>query len=93
MAFREMVISVGLVAAASPVAASTYQVAPTLPAPPGTPDTLYCMRVEPMTGSRIESVKCWTRQEWADNEVDVDVDWAEEGVAIIVDGVTRPAAG
>ena len=92
MAFREMVIAIGVVAAASPVAAGTYQADPALRAPPGTPDTLYCMRVE-FTGTRVERVKCWTRQEWADNEVDVDEDWAQEGVAVIVDGVRRPAAG
>lgn len=51
-------------------------------APPGTPDTRYCMRVEPVTGSRIERVRCWTRDEWADQGVDVDLDWAEEGVRV-----------
>ncbi len=62
-------------------------------APNGTPDTLYCMRIEPILGSRLEEVKCWTREQWADNEVDVDEDWAEEGVAIIQDGLWRPARG
>jgi uncharacterized protein YjhX (UPF0386 family) len=41
------------------------------------------MRIEAITGSRIEELKCWTRAEWADRGVDVDVDWAKEGVRTI----------
>lgn len=43
----------------------------------------YCMRVEAFTGSRIEEVKCWTRQEWAEQGVDLDKDWPKEGIRII----------
>lgn len=52
-------------------------------APQGSDTSLYCLRVEPETGSRIETVQCWTRSEWADAEVDVDADWAENGVRVI----------
>ena len=31
------------------------------------------MRIEAITGSRIEELKCWTREEWAEQGVDVDV--------------------
>jgi hypothetical protein len=62
------------VAATAPAAAQ---------APQGSEMSLYCLRVEPETGSRIESVQCWTRAEWADAEVDVDADWAENGVRVI----------
>jgi uncharacterized protein YjhX (UPF0386 family) len=41
------------------------------------------MRIEAVTGTRLETVKCWTREEWADQGVDVDVDWPKEGVAVI----------
>jgi uncharacterized protein YjhX (UPF0386 family) len=41
------------------------------------------MRIEAMTGSRIEEVRCWTRAEWAEQEVDVDKDWPKEGVRVI----------
>jgi uncharacterized protein YjhX (UPF0386 family) len=41
------------------------------------------MRIEAVTGSRIEEVRCWTRAEWAENGVDVDKDWAEEGVRVL----------
>ena len=53
------------------------------PAPAGTPDTQYCMRIEAPTGSRAERVMCWTRWEWADQGVDVDRDWPKEGVAVL----------
>lgn len=49
----------------------------------GTADTKYCMRVEPVTGSRLERVRCWTRAKWAEQGVDVDRDWATEGVRTI----------
>lgn len=52
-------------------------------APAGTAATRYCMKVEPVTGSRIERVRCWTRAEWADQGVDVDRDWSAEGVRTI----------
>jgi hypothetical protein len=51
--------------------------------PAGTPETKYCMRIEAITGSRLEELKCWTREEWAEREVDVDLEWAREGVRTI----------
>ena len=52
-------------------------------APAGTSETRYCMRVEALTGSRIEAVRCWTRAEWAQQGVDIDQDWPREGVRTI----------
>ena len=51
-------------------------------APPGTPHTRYCLRVEPITGSNIPGIACLTREEWAEGHVDVDKVWAEDGVGI-----------
>jgi hypothetical protein len=52
-------------------------------APPGTPDTRYCLRVDPITGSRMETIQCRTREDWAALEVDVDQEWADNGVRVI----------
>lgn len=52
-------------------------------APPGTPTTRYCLRVDPSTGSRIETIQCRTREDWADLDVDVDQEWAANGVRVI----------
>ena len=52
-------------------------------APPAPENALYCLKMEPITGTRIGSVLCWTRQEWADNDVDLDKAWAEDGVEVI----------
>lgn len=52
-------------------------------APAGSETTRYCMRVEAATGSRIEKVVCWTRAQWSEQGVDVDRDWAREGVRTI----------
>jgi uncharacterized protein YjhX (UPF0386 family) len=41
------------------------------------------MRIEAQTGTRIELVECWTRDFWAEQGVDVDQDWAENGVGVI----------
>ena len=52
-------------------------------APPGGPNTRYCLRVDPGIGSRIETIQCMTREEWADLDVNVDADWAQNGVRVI----------
>ena len=88
MALKEMAFALGLIAAAAPVSAAKHE-EPVAGAPAAGPNAEYCMRIEAITGSRIEKVRCWTRQEWADRGVDVDKDWAKEGVAIIEDGVRR----
>ena len=74
----QLVLLLGLAGIAFPAAAR-----PSMPAPAGTPTTLYCMRIEAVTGTRLETVKCWTRDEWAEQGVDVDKDWPKEGVAVI----------
>jgi hypothetical protein len=53
------------------------------PSPSDSADARYCLRVEPVTGSLLETVRCWTRAEWDEQGVDVDKEWAKEGVAII----------
>ena len=83
MALRKLAFALGLVVAASPVPATVQDPAtPTAP-PAGTFATRYCMHIEAITGSRLEEVTCWTRQEWAEHGVDVDKDWPREGVRTI----------
>ena len=82
MAYKALLAVVSLIAAASQVSATTPEPIPA-DAPAGTPQTEYCMHVEPVTGSRIEAVRCWTRAEWAEQGVDVDKDWPREGVRVI----------
>ena len=82
MAKKGLVVAFSMIAAAS--AASATTTLPTPPeAPPGTATTRYCMRTEAITGSRMETVQCWTREEWAVQEVNVDQDWPKEGVRVI----------
>ena len=56
---------------------------PANPAPPGTPETRYCLRVDPLIGSKIPTIECLTRYEWSMLEIDVDQEWAENGVRVI----------
>ena len=81
MAHTALLLAFGLVTA-SP-ASATVQDTQWAGAPEWTSETKYCMRIEAITGSRIEEVKCWTRAEWAERGVDVDVDWAREGVRTV----------
>jgi hypothetical protein len=83
MAYKQMLIALGLIAASSPASASTREPPPPGPAPTDSADTRYCLRIEAIIGSRIEEVRCWTRGEWAEQEVDVDQEWDKEGVAVI----------
>ena len=83
MAHKTLVVMFSVIAASSPALASVQDPAPVATAPVGTPDTKYCMHIEAITGTRIEEVKCWTREEWAAQGVDVDKDWPKEGVRTI----------
>ena len=82
MAHKALLIALGMIASAPPVSAAIHDPAST-GAPAGTAETKYCMYIEAITGSRLEELKCWTRAEWAENGVDVDKDWAKEGVRTI----------
>ena len=91
MAYKQLLVAVTMIAAASPSAAS--QTPPGGAAPVAGPDARYCLRIEAITGTRLEEVKCWTRLEWAEHEVDLDKEWAREGVGTIEGGVRRPVEG
>ena len=64
---------------ASLQAPSASQV-PTTPAPPGGPETRYCLRVDPAPDSLVATIQCRTRDDWASLDVDVDQEWAQNGV-------------
>jgi hypothetical protein len=76
---HELLVALSLIAAQPPQASTM----PAAPAPPGTPETRYCLRVDPLIGSRIETIQCKTRDEWAALQLDVDQEWAENGVRVI----------
>lgn len=82
MALKILAVAFSLIAVASPISAIQPEPPPPTVAPPGGLDTRYCMRVE-LTGTRIDPVKCWTREKWADQGVDVDKEWPREGVRVI----------
>lgn len=81
MPSRKLCLALGLFAAATPLASAIAE-RPSI-APAGTTETRYCMRIQAMTGSRIETTRCWTRDQWAEQGVDVDKDWPSEGVRVI----------
>ncbi|MES2001222.1 MAG: hypothetical protein V4444_02770 [Pseudomonadota bacterium] len=83
MAWREVAIALIMVAGAMPVAASQSLESPPQGAPEAPSDARYCLWVEAATGTRLETIQCWTRAEWAEMEVDVDQEWAQEGVRVI----------
>jgi len=87
MAHLKLIAALSLIVPASPLVAQP-DMEPIVPvttatAPAGTPDTRYCMHVDPTTGSLIESTECWTRAEWAEQGVDVDKEWSREGVRVL----------
>ena len=86
MARKELILALGTILVASPLAAQPdtqpIVLAGTGTAPAGEPGTRYCMRVDPITGSLVETVQCWTRDQWADQGVDVDKEWTKNGVKV-----------
>ena len=89
MGRKELTLALGFILAASPaplVAQPDMQpiaLAATGTAPAAPPGARYCMRVDPVTGSMIETVECWTRDQWADQGVDVDKEWGKNGVKVV----------
>ena len=83
MANKIAVVALGMIVAASPATAINQDRDQTAGAPAASPGAKYCMHVEPVTGSRIETIECWTREQWAEQGVDLDKDWAKEGVKVI----------
>jgi hypothetical protein len=79
MAFNELIVALSLIASTSQPATNQAPAG----APPGNPETRYCLRVDPLVGSRVETIQCKTRDEWASLEIDVDQEWAENGVRTI----------
>ena len=79
MAVNELIVAMSLIASASQTPANPASAG----APPGTPETRYCLRVDPLVGSRVETIQCKTRDEWAALEIDVDQEWSENGVRTI----------
>jgi hypothetical protein len=57
--------------------------APQMGAPAAPPGARYCLRVDPTVGSRMETIRCETRADWAAMEVDVDAEWARWGVRVV----------
>jgi hypothetical protein len=72
-----------VVAAASPVLARPAERNEMAGAPAAGPEAQYCLRVEAVTGTRLERIQCWTREQWTEMGVDVDKEWAKEGVRVI----------
>ena len=81
MTRTNLVVALSLFVAAAPAFAASLQMVPG-PSPSDRADARYCLRVEPATGSLVETIQCWTRAEWDEQGVDVDKAWAKEGVAI-----------
>jgi Spy/CpxP family protein refolding chaperone len=82
MAYKKL-FALSMIVATSPVLAAQPEAAPEAGAPMAPADARYCLRVEPVTGSRIETIRCETREAWAQLEVDVDQEWPTEGVRVI----------
>lgn len=82
MALKHLAAALSMIAATSAVSAQDAGPIPA-GAPSASADARYCLRVEPVTGSLVETVQCWTRAEWWDQGVDVDKEWAKEGVDVL----------
>jgi hypothetical protein len=84
MSHRKAAVAFSLiVVAVSPVPAQSAGRDSLAGAPAAGPEARYCLRVEPVTGTLVERVRCWTREQWVEQGVEVDKEWAKEGVSVI----------
>ena len=81
MAYKELLVALSMTVATS--AAAQPETAAPAGAPPAPAGAEYCLRVDPPTGSRMETIRCETREGWAQLEVNVDDEWAQWGVRIL----------
>lgn len=78
MAHKALLVAFSMIAAATP-ALATDPAGPTSPTPVADSQGRICLRVE-VTGRIVDAVECMTREEWAEQDVDVDKEWAKDGV-------------
>ena len=83
MTSKTMVAALSLIIAGSAASVATAHSNMSAPPPAGGPSTRYCLRVDPITGSRIETIQCRTREDWSELGIDLDMEWAENGVRVI----------
>ena len=83
MAYKQSLLALAMIASASPLWASQPEPATQTGAPEAPPTARYCLRVDPTTGSRMETIRCETRADWAALDVDVDKEWAAWGVRVV----------
>jgi hypothetical protein len=84
MSHKKLAMTLGLIVfAVAPVLAQPAERDNMTGAPAAGPDARYCLRVEPVLGTRMERIRCWTRERWTGLGVDVDKEWAREGVRVI----------
>ena len=77
-----LVVALSMILAAPPGSAADPKRVPGATAPAGGPNVRYCLRVDPLTGSIIARVHCWTREEWDEQGVDVDKQWDRDGIRV-----------
>ena len=78
MAYKALLAALSMIAAASPALAN-QDPSPSSPTPIADAQGRICLRVE-VTGRIVDTVECWTREEWAEQDVDVDKEWPKDGV-------------
>ena len=83
MSLKKLAVTFSLIAAASPALAQPSGADNMTRAPAAGPEARYCLRVAADTGSLVERIRCWTRRQWDEQGVDVDREWAREGVSVI----------
>jgi len=83
MAYKALLAALSMFAVAAPLSAANPPPPTDTPSASDSATTRYCLRVDPITSRIVQTVECWTREEWAFQDVDVDKEWASNGVSII----------
>lgn len=83
MVHRNLAAAFSLIVAASPALAQASGRDGMTGAPAAGPGAKYCLRTAADTGNLIDRVWCLTRREWVEQGVDLDREWAREGISVI----------
>lgn len=82
MAYKQLAVALGVIFISATASATKPEPVVSATVPEAGPGARYCLRVEPVTGSLIQSVMCKTREEWVALGVDLDKEWPKEGVGV-----------
>jgi len=83
MPYKQLIVALSMMVTTSPISATQSEQIHGPGAPKAPATARFCLRVDPVTGSRMETIRCETREGWTQLGIDVDEEWTKWGIRVI----------